>query len=97
MAAMTTAEVIFKVSLSEIIHLTSRKLPAKFDAFIRSVTIISLSHPTIRGAQEGTKVLQGVSGSLEAVRGQHADVRGLQEDIRGHRKVSGPSRVSGAR
>jgi hypothetical protein len=54
MAAMTTAEVIFKVSLSEIIHLTSSKLPAKFDAFVRSVTIISLSHPTNGGTTSAT-------------------------------------------
>ena len=44
MAATTTTEVILNVSLSEIIHYASSKLPAKFAAFVNPVTIISLPH-----------------------------------------------------
>jgi hypothetical protein len=45
MAATTTTEVILNVSLSEIIHYASSKLPAKFGAFVRRVTILGKNCP----------------------------------------------------
>ena len=46
MAATTKMKVIVRVSLSEVIQYTSSELSAKFGAFGRTVTIISLSDHT---------------------------------------------------
>ena len=45
MAATTKMKVIVRVSLSEVIQYTSSELSAKFDAFIRSVTILGNKCP----------------------------------------------------